>query len=90
MDRSQQKPRTRLGCGYVLMSMFITCLLLIINGLIVTAIFFTLTAPLPPGSIHPRLGQGIVFLGPILLLLVEWWAFDVASDWLRPRPAKQG
>lgn len=90
MSRSQPAPRTRLGCGYVLMSMFITCLLLVINGLIVTSIFFALTAPMPPGSVHPRLGQGIVFLGPILLLIVEWWAFDVASDWLRPRSVKQG
>jgi hypothetical protein len=79
------KPRTRLGCGFLLFTIFISCVLLTINGLIVTNAYYTIAVSMRPGSIHPRVGQAIVFLGPMLLLYVEWWIFDVATDWLRPR-----
>lgn len=88
MPRSQPVPRPRLGCGYLLFTLLLTCLLLFINSLIVRHTFFAITAPWQVGTIHPRIGQAIVFLAPLVLLLIEWWAFDVAGDWLRPRPAK--
>ena len=78
-------PRTRLGCGYLLFTVVISCVLLTINGLIVTNAYYTIAVSMPPGSIHPRLGQTIVFLGPVFLLFIEWWVFDVTTDWLRPR-----
>jgi hypothetical protein len=78
-------PRTRLGCGYLLFVVLISCVLLTINGLIVTNAYYTVAVSMPPGSVHPRLGQTIVFLGPVLLLFIEWWIYDVATDWLRPR-----
>lgn len=87
MERASPKPvpRTRLGCGYLLFVVLISCVLLTINGLIVTNAYYTVAVTMPPGSVHPRLGQTIVFLGPVLLLFIEWWIFDVATDWLRPR-----
>lgn len=87
MERASPKsvPRTRIGCGYLLFVVLISCVLLTINGLIVTNGYYTVAVTLPPGSVHPRLGQAIVFLGPVLLLYIEWWIFDVATDWLRPR-----
>lgn len=78
-------PRTRLGCGYLLFVVLISCVLLTINGLIVTNAYYAVAVTLPPGAVHPRFGQAIVFLGPVLLLFIEWWIFDVATDWLRPR-----
>ena len=85
MPQTRNQPRTRLGCGYLAFAVFITCVMLTINGLIVTNAYYTASVTMPPGSIHPRVAQAIVFLGPVLLLFVEWWAFDVATDWLRPR-----
>lgn len=85
------KPRTRLGCGFLLFTVVLSCVLLTINGLIVTNAYYTIAVTMPSGSIHPRLGQAIVFLGPVVLLFIEWWIFDVATDWLRPRdPAAKG
>jgi len=81
---SATTPRTRLGCGYLLFTILISCVLLTINGLIVTNAYYTAAVGMPSGTIHPRLGQAIVFLGPVLLLFLEWWIFDVATDWLRP------
>ena len=80
-------PRTRLGCGYLLVAVIITCVLLTINGLIVTNAYYTALMTMPANTVHPRLGQAIVFVGPVLLLFVEWWAFDVITDWLAPRRA---
>jgi hypothetical protein len=82
---SAATPRTRLGCGYLLFTVVISCVLLTINGLIVTNAYYTATVSMPPGTIHPRIGQAIVLLGPVLLLCIEWLVFDVATDWLRPR-----
>jgi hypothetical protein len=91
MTCRRSQPRTRLGCGYLVVTIFITCVMLTINGMIVTNGYYTMSVTMPPGSIHPRLGQAIVFLGPVVLLFIEWWAFDVATDWLRPRqPAPKG
>src|SRR5262245_25267702 len=76
--------KTRLGCGFLLVSAALTCVLLGINGLIVT----NLVQAASPGA-QPlrdqRAAQAIVFLGPVLLLFVEWWICDVALDWLRPQ-----
>jgi hypothetical protein len=90
MSSTRLQPRTRLGCGYLLVAVLITCVLLTINGLIVTNAYYTALMTMPMNSVHPRLGQAIVFVGPVLLLFVEWWAFDVITDWLAPRrPAKK-
>jgi hypothetical protein len=84
MPRTPPKPRARLGCGFIIVSLLLTCILLGMNGLIVTNVFYASQANLPQELRQPRVAQAIVFLGPVLLLLVEWWVFDVATDWLRP------
>jgi hypothetical protein len=78
-------PKTRLGWGFLLVSALLTCVLLAINGLIVTNVFYATLPGLPESIRQPRVAQAIVFLGPVLLLFVEWWICDVALDWLRPQ-----
>src|SRR5262245_2678599 len=78
--------RSRLGCGFLLVSAAMTCVMLAINGLIVT----NLVAAYSPGPLplqNQRVAQAIVFLGPVTMLFVEWWIFDVTLDWLRPQRA---
>jgi uncharacterized membrane protein len=77
--------KTRFGCGFLLVSAVLTCVLLAINALVVT----NLVQAMLPESRNQRLAQAAVFLGPILLLFVEWWICDVALDWFRPQPARQ-
>src|SRR5262245_44905122 len=84
MTDSPLPGRARLGCGFLLVSTGLTCVLLAINGLIVT----NLVAAYSPGPLplqNQRVAQAIVFLGPVTLLFVEWWIFDVTLDWLRPQ-----
>jgi hypothetical protein len=78
-------PRTRIGCGFLLVCALLTCVLLAINGLIVLNV---VNAVPDEWRFKPRLGQAFVFLGPLVLLLIEWWVCDVTIDWLRPLSRK--
>jgi len=79
------KPQSRLGCGFLVVSAVLTCILLGINGLIVMNVV-TAVMPLFSESTHrPRIAQAAVFLGPVVLLFIEWWICDVTLDWLRPQ-----
>jgi hypothetical protein len=58
--------------------------LLAINGLIVMNLINAILPTLPEEMRQDRVAQAAVFLGPLALLVIEWWACDVAIDWLRP------
>jgi hypothetical protein len=73
-----------LGCGFLCVSALLSCVLLGINGLIVMNLMNAILPTLPEEWHAPQLAQAIVFGGPLVLLLIEWWASDVAMDWLRP------
>ena len=78
-------PRPRIGCGFLIVSAILSCVLLGINGLIVMNLMNAVLPTLPaPWRQQPRFGQALVFVGPLVLLLIEWWICDVTIDWLRP------
>src|SRR5690606_34787240 len=63
-------PRTRRdGCGFTIGTCVFTCLLLVLNGLIVTAVY-QWAFPTGPTSLMQRLkaAQVFMFVGPVLLL----------------------
>lgn len=74
----------RLGCGWLFLSVLAACILLVINGLVIRNVFVATAATMPELFEDRRLSQAIVFLGPVLLLVVQFWAYDVAVDWLWP------
>src|SRR5689334_15186110 len=78
--RRKVSPRPRLGCGFLVVAAFLTCVLLGINGLIVMNVVHAAMPTLPEGWRSPRVAQAIVFLGPLILLFIEWWICDVAID----------
>lgn len=81
----KQKERTRIGCGFLVVAALLTCVLLAINGLIVMNLVNAIVPTLPDEWRSARsVQQAAVFLGPLLLLVVEWWVCDVALDWLQP------
>jgi hypothetical protein len=80
--------KVRYGCGFLLVSAALTCVLLAINGLIVTNLVQA-ASPGPFPLRDQRLPQAAVFLGPVILLFIEWWICDVAIDWLRPQSGKE-
>jgi hypothetical protein len=79
------RPATaRLGCGFILLVVVVSCTLLALNGLIVLNVLESVQGSLPPLFRQQRWMQAYVFLGPVLMLVVQWWAYDVAVDWLWP------
>ena len=85
MDRkTSSSPKARVGCGFLCVSAILTCVLLAINGLIMMNLVNAVLPTLPEQWNEPRVAQAAVFLGPLLLLVIEWWVCDVAIDWLRP------
>lgn len=82
--KSPSPARARLGCGFLCVSAVLTCVLLAINGLIVMNLVNAVLPTLPEEMRQDRVAQAVVFLGPLALLVIEWWACDVAIDWLRP------
>ena len=75
---------TRLGCGHLVLTLLVSCLLLVLNSLIVSNLLRTGLSALPEELRDRRWVQAIVFLGPVALLVVQWWAWDVTLDWLWP------
>jgi len=87
MDRqaARSPAKARIGCGFLLVSALLTCVLLGINGLIMMNLVNAVLPTLPAEwRHHSRIGQAAVFVGPLVLLLIEWWICDVTIDWLRP------
>jgi hypothetical protein len=84
---STPKPQSRMGCGFLLVSAVLTCILLGINGLIVMNVVTAVMPLLSDDLRKPRIAQAIVFLGPVVLLFIEWWVCDVSLDWLQPQRA---
>jgi hypothetical protein len=84
----QSPPRTRIGCGFLVVASLLTCVLLGINGLIVMNLVNAVLPTLPPEWRHnSRIAQAAVFVGPLVLLVIEWWICDVTIDWLKPAPS---
>jgi hypothetical protein len=91
---SQRRSTARLGCGFIALIVVVSCALLAVNGLIVANVLQSTRDSIPPVLRQERWIQTISFLGPVLMLVVQWWAYDVASDWLWPlrsgRAARRG
>jgi hypothetical protein len=91
-NKPVSSPKTRLGCGFLCVSAVLTCIMFAINGLIVMNLVSAVLPTLPGRWRESWLPQAAVFVGPLLLLLIEWWVSDVTIDWLRPmrRPPEKG
>jgi hypothetical protein len=74
----------RLGCGHLLGALILACALLTINGIAVASLYHGWSLRLSEFWRNPRVAQAVLFLGPLFLLVVEWWAIDVIVDYVRP------
>jgi len=84
MPIARPSSTARLGCGFILLTVLVSCMLLALNGMIVSNVLESVRASLPAPLNEQRWMQTYYFLGPVLLLVVQWWAYDVAVDWLWP------
>jgi hypothetical protein len=72
--------RRRTGCGLLLGSCVITCVLLVVNRVLVTSIYAALV---PPEIDPPKLRTALAFLAIVALLFPEWWWIDWCGHHIR-------
>ena len=79
MESKQQSSPGRDGCGFLVLTCVGICLLLAINGVLVALFYAWLLRMNPAWSDRPRLSQTLHFVGPVLLVFLEWWLIDVCT-----------
>lgn len=71
-----------MGCGGLLGTTIISCLLLIVNATLIVGIGQVLQAIGPTWMRSDRALQFVYYVGPLVMLVTQWWIFDRASDLL--------
>ncbi|MCR9115538.1 MAG: hypothetical protein NXI22_01150 [bacterium] len=68
------------GCGFLLMTCFVTCCFLAINCALLR-VGYGLLSPIGPSFLrNPKVAHAILFLGPLAMVFAQWWLVD----WLMP------
>jgi hypothetical protein len=81
------KPRRttqRAGCLFVVLWVVIASFLLVANAVVVSFVLGLILPLCPDSWSQPRNVQAFLFLGPIALLVIQWWSYDVLTDWILP------
>ena len=72
--------RPRGGCGFLVLTCLFSSLFLIVNGELVRAVYAWLSPVAPALLRSAKMQQGILFVGTVLLLFVEWWLVDFLTE----------
>ena len=68
---------TRGGLSLLMMICGITCILLVFNSAFIVAFYDGLSQSFGQLESYPKLKQAILFAAPLLMLFVEWKAYDI-------------
>jgi hypothetical protein len=82
--RRKAKDR-RDGCGFLVLTCVFTCFFLVLNSALVAKMYPPLAQLGPDLLSHPRVKQIMMFVGPVVLVFVEWWLVDLVVEVLTPR-----
>lgn len=74
------------GCLFAGTSTAMTCMLLFINGSMVTAVYSAVAETGPAIMQDPRLLQFVLFVGPVLLVVAQWVMIDYVVSRMRRSP----
>ena len=71
------------GCGYLAVTVVFTCIMLVLNSKLVLDFYGRFAAE--RGTFWSRDGvrQLVLFTGPLLLVVIEWYVFDQVVRLLR-------
>jgi len=73
------------GCGFLILTCLFTCLFLVLNSALVSRFYWEVAAAGPAFLSDPRIAQMLMFLGPVVLLFIEWWIVDFVVETVSPR-----
>ena len=74
------------GCGYLLLVCLIACVLLVVNAIVVRAVYVSFLPDTPSTDTEKRIGRAVMFVGPIVLLVIEWTLIDRIIDFFAKSP----
>ncbi len=74
------------GCLFVLSLCVVACALLMTNGMFVSLFYSVVNRTafswFQDEKYAEGITRGVMFVGPVLLLVLEWWLADACVDWL--------
>lgn len=73
------------GCGFLVLTCVFTCFFLVLNSALVSKVYPSLEQLGPDLLSHPRVKQIMMFVGPVVLVFVEWRLVDLVVDLLTPK-----
>jgi len=86
--RRRSRGPHRDGCGFVVLTFLFSCFFLILNSALISKL-----VPAPetaPGLLaRPSVNQAVLFVGPVILIFVEWWLVDLVVGLVTPRRAEE-
>lgn len=74
------------GCAFALASTLLTCGLLFINGALVSALCTAASDSWPALLSDHRVLQFLLFVGPVVLVIIEWMMIDYVVSRMRRQP----
>ena len=83
MPSKLKQPGQRDGFWFQLKTILWMCVLLILNVALVASLFRTVADDGPEWLRYAKVEQIVLLLGPLVLLVIEWWLLDVLRNQLR-------
>lgn len=75
--RRQDSPKPREGCLTHGLACLVACVLLVVNGAAALSLYEYFRNDGPKFLAEPKVAQAIMFAAPIIMILFEWWIFDL-------------
>jgi hypothetical protein len=69
----------------VLLTCVFSCFFLVLNSALISKIYPPLADQGPALLGHPRVVQAVMFIGPVVLVFIEWWLVDLVVELVTPR-----
>lgn len=71
------------GAWFQLSTCLFMCVLLVLNVAFIGSLYRTLAPDGPEFLRHPKAEQMFLLIGPLAVLLLQWWLIDVLKNQLR-------
>jgi hypothetical protein len=75
------------GCAFVLAICIFACVMILVNGTLLANFYEPIEAfgrrLLRSSKLGQGFARGVLFVGPVLLLVLEWLVLDRLAGWLR-------
>jgi len=71
------------GFLFQLSTCLLMCALLVLNVAFVASLYRTVAPDGPEFLRHPKVEQMLLLIGPLCVLVVQWWLLDVLKNQLR-------